>query len=84
MGLYVSHHARISQRGGESFFLDILFNRMSTILRSLPARSVDKEAKRSPILVGEFSEAPQTFENAGARIPAVRRGGRTELELSAP
>jgi hypothetical protein len=30
VGLDVSHHARISQRGGEMpFFLDILFHRMS-------------------------------------------------------
>jgi hypothetical protein len=40
VGLDVSHHARISQRGGEMpFFLDILFHRMSEIamLVQLPA-----------------------------------------------
>ena len=32
VGLDVSHHARISQRGGgEAFFLDILFYRMSAM-----------------------------------------------------
>jgi hypothetical protein len=32
VGLDVSHHARISQRGGEMpFFLDILFHRMSVM-----------------------------------------------------
>src|SRR6266851_8431096 len=34
VGLDVSHHTRISQRGGEKcFFLDILFHRMSSIKR---------------------------------------------------
>src|ERR1035441_9458869 len=42
VGLDVSHHARISQRGGEMpFFLDILFQRMSemAIFRQLKKTS---------------------------------------------
>ena len=43
MGLDVSHHARISQRGGEMpFFLDVLFHRMSemAMLRQLSSVSL--------------------------------------------
>jgi hypothetical protein len=37
VGLDVSHHARISQRGGEKlFFLDILFHRMSYLAMFTP------------------------------------------------
>jgi len=31
VGLDASHHTRIFRRGGEIFFLDILFNRMSAL-----------------------------------------------------
>ena len=43
VGLDVSHHARISQRGGEMpFFLDVLFHRMSemAMLRQLSSVSL--------------------------------------------
>jgi hypothetical protein len=41
MGLDVSHHTRISPRGGEDFFLDILFYRMSVTASRVENRRSD-------------------------------------------
>src|ERR1017187_2310998 len=54
VGLDVSHHARISQRGGEMpFFLDILFHRTSEIgifrqLSGDTAQNVESDLTRLP------------------------------------
>jgi hypothetical protein len=63
VGLDVSHHARISQRGGEMpFFLDILFHRMSEI-------AIFRPTTRGSLVLAKESEL---WETVGMAKPKAR------------